>query len=226
MKFPLQAIPREYARWPLLALLLAVSLWLGSRAGGEGRLHNTAVAPEGVVSLERAADPLEARKIISFWDRWEGRKFAIETIEIDFIFLIFYSTTLALACVIAADRLFLIGKAKLRSLSNSEREAHEFNGWIRLGNLGILLAWGQWVAAALDAAENEAILTMLRNAPTQLNTTISWICADLKFGLIAGAIIYASLGVLTYFGLTFFKPQLVRSPDQDAAEAQAKLAFE
>jgi hypothetical protein len=221
MKFPLQVLPRAYARWPLLALLLAFSLWLGSRAGGEGRLHNASVAPMGIISLERAGDPVTAKGIISFWDRWEGRPFAIQAIEIDFYFLVFYSTTLALGCVIAADRFYLIGSATGSAPSEPGQDSRPLSPWTRLGNLGILLAWGQWVAALLDVCENEALLRMLRHEPTRLNTAISWICADLKFALIGLGILYASVGVLTYFSLTFFKPHLVKSANEtNVAEGQ------
>ena len=222
MTFPLQLLPRAYARWPLLALLLALSLWLGSRAGGEGRLHNASVAPRGIISLERAGDPVTAKGIISFWDRWEGRTFAIQAIEIDFLFLVFYSTTLALGCVIAADRFYLIGRAKGDAPAEAGQDSSQLSGWTRLGNFGILLAWGQWMAALLDVFENEALLRMLRHEPTRLNTMISWICADLKFALIGLGITYASIGVLTYFSFSFFKPQVVSSVNQeDIAGGQA-----
>jgi hypothetical protein len=175
-----------------------------------------------MISLERAGNPVAAKGIISFWDRWEGRRFAIKTIEIDRYFLILYSTTLALGCVIAADRFFGIGRAKESISAEPGPSSPQLSGWTRLGNFGILLAWGQWVAAFLDVIENEALMRMLRHEPTQLNTMISWICADLKFALIGLGISYASIGILTYFSLSFFKPQLVSSaPHKDSAEEQA-----
>lgn len=212
---PLQALPREYARWPLLALMLAVSLWLGARAGGEGRLYNKNIAPRGMVSLVRAGDEAKAKQIIAFWDRWVGRQFAIDSVKLDFIFAFIYSTTLALACVIAADRFSSIGDNTSREGGESAQEhaARHGNLWKRLGNLGIILAWMQWGVALLNLLENYLLLKMLKESPTNLLAKAAWLCGDLKFSLVLLGIVYASLGAVIYWTLFLVKPRLINRTD-------------
>lgn len=173
LRHPLQKFPPASIRWPVFAVLLATTLWLGTKANGGGLLYNAYVAPNGIISLELAGTLESAEKIKTFWDSWGARKEAISSIYFDYIYLLFYSTTMALACVLAAGKL-----------------AHR---WPSMGRLGIYLAWGQWVAALSDAIENFALLKILwtpdssywRGWPVLASTF-----ASVKFTIILIAIIY------------------------------------
>ena len=101
--------------------------------------------------------------ILDSWDQ-NAQKLAAFSLGIDFLFLISYSTTIALACIWAAD--VLMGRSAL------------------LGALGLLLAWGQWFAAFLDAIENSMLMIILLNASMPLvPETAKW-CAVAKFSLV------------------------------------------
>ena len=63
--------------------------------------------------------------------------------------------------------------------------------------LAIVLAWGQWLAAALDAVENFALFTMLVMAPAEPWPQVAWWCAAIKFGLvIAGLLLVLAASVI------------------------------
>jgi hypothetical protein len=198
---PLQQIPPPSVRWPVLALLLALSLWLGTKAGADGYLYNDKIAPYGIVSLELAGDATEASRIISFWDLWGARDDALRSIAYDYIFLLFYSTTLALACVIAA------------SLPGRDRSS-----WY--ARLGLGLAWAQWLAALLDVIENVALTKML-TAPRVGDSwpVVAWWCAIPKFALIILGLLYIVAAGVVWFvfwgrgrlGLTVFAYPKARS---------------
>jgi hypothetical protein len=62
--------------------------------------------------------------------------------------------------------------------------------------LGRPLAWAQAAAAACDAAENFALLSMLRDSPTNVAATIAWWCAAVKFAIVFLGLGYAALGLV------------------------------
>jgi hypothetical protein len=63
-----------------------------------------------------------------------------------------------------------------------------------LAAVGGTLAWGQWLAAALDAAENTALIILLLRATVDPWPRIAWWCAAPKFGLVAAGLLYAVYG--------------------------------
>lgn len=132
-----------------------------------------------IIKFELAGNLSNVRKILRDWDE-VGRLKAGFGLGLDFLYLVTYSTTIGLACVWAA------------SLLQSYR--------LPLASVGILLAWGQWLAAVLDILENIALVTMLfgfvRNPLPQV---AKW-CAIPKFGLILLGLLYigASIIVLAF----------------------------
>jgi hypothetical protein len=154
---------------PLLFLMLAmmgVFTFLGKPL-------TTPVAPRGGVSLQQAGDVLTVRQILSSWDE-AARISAAFGLGLDFLFLCVYSTTLAFACVWAAGMLRPCGKL--------------------VTSVGILLAWGQWLAALFDATENVALLVMLRGTVENPWPQVARWCSISKFILIAVGLVYAALG--------------------------------
>ena len=86
-----------------------------------------------------------------------------------------YSTTIAFACIWAADIL------KRRQ-------------W-PLAQAGAALAWGLWCAAAFDAMENLALLQVMFHGPAAPWPQLSFICACVKFSLIFLGLLYAAFSV-------------------------------
>jgi hypothetical protein len=132
---------------------------------------------DGIVAFELAGDPQTAREIV---DRWQGDLLlrAGFSLGLDYLFIVAYATALALACLWAVDQ--------LRS-----RVA-----W--LASLGIWLAWGQWLAGALDAVENGALVRQLLIAPSSPWAEIAYWSATFKFLLIFAGGAYLFLGCLCF----------------------------
>jgi hypothetical protein len=129
-------------------------------------------APQGIISFEFAGDVETAEEIINSWNS-QAQKQAAFSIGYDYLFLITYSTTIALAC---------IWSSKFVAQSNS-----------RLVLAGILLAWGQWLAALFDGVENAALFISLVQRPVSPLPEIARIAASLKFVLILLGLVYVTL---------------------------------
>ena len=119
----------------------------------------TDTAPKGIISLELARDAEEVNQILNSWA--ENRKYAIFSVGFDYLFIVFYSITIALACVYASS-VFV----KQSSL------------W---ANIGIALAWGAFLAGLLDVVENFALYKMLFGSSKEIWPKISRPCAQIKF---------------------------------------------
>ena len=65
-----------------------------------------------------------------------------------------------------------------------------------MATLGIVLAWGLWLAAVLDAKENLALIIILFNGPADPWPLLAQACAIAKFGLIIAGLLYAAVGAL------------------------------
>jgi hypothetical protein len=79
----------------------------------------------------------------------------------------------------------------------SSRELRR-RGW-PLAAVGVPLAWGQWAAALLDAAENITLLVMLLGLVTTPWPEIARACAIPKFLLIGLGILYFAYGLVARF---------------------------
>jgi hypothetical protein len=174
MWHPLQLIPNDLARWLAFGLLLAITVWLGMKTGGTPK---TEAAPYGIVSLDLAGNEEAADRIITSWND-KGVHDALTSLYFDNFWLLVYSTTIALACVMAADVLHTP-----RSLEY---------------NLGIVFAWAQWLAALLDRIENVALERMLRGTVESPWPQIAQWCATPKFLLIIAGIGYVVIGLIVW----------------------------
>ena len=130
----------------------------------------TSDAPLGMISYEFVGNPVNAQKILNSWSH-QVKLVAAFSLGLDYLFLFVYSTTIALACIWAADIL---------------RNAQWPLAWA-----GAPLAWGQWIAALLDAIENLALLLLLLGSVSSPLPEVAFWAATGKFTLIFLGLIYA-----------------------------------
>ncbi|MCU0541225.1 MAG: hypothetical protein MUE44_03445 [Oscillatoriaceae cyanobacterium Prado104] len=179
MRHPFEAMPFGTASI-VLVLLVAIAVSIGWQLNQIGKpLTIPQIAPQGIVSLELAFTAEKARRIVEAWSQKENAlDRAIELQWIDFLFMLAYSTALSLAC---------IWSTKLLPSFDPR--------WL---GVGIVLAWGQWVAAVFDAIENLCLFPFLYGtAKDGLSLAlVAALSAGLKFGLIGLGIIYFLISVM------------------------------
>jgi hypothetical protein len=151
---------------------------------------NTGAAPQGIFSFEFAGTVEKATEILASWKAQEVLPYAAFIQGLDFLFLVVYSTTLALGCVWAKRVI-------------CER------GW-PLVSPGVPLAWGQWLAAGFDAVENVALGALLFGRPAAPWPQVAWGCAAVKFTLIFLGAVYLFYGLAVSSRAT--SPHLPRIP--------------
>ena len=129
-----------------------------------------------IVDFELAGSVPKAQAIIDAWNA-NDRIRAGFSLGFDYLYMPVYSTTIALACVMAAGVL-------KRSVWHT---------------IGFLLAWSLWIAAVSDATENLALLTELLGNNAAPYPQVAQICATIKFGLILLGLLYVAAGVALRF---------------------------
>lgn len=162
MYHPLSSIPKG-KKLPAFLVLLAATAGLSVVMQAVGPFSPT------IVDFELAGSVTEASNIINAWDVL-ARMQAGFNLGIDYLYMPVYSTTIALACIWGSEVL----RAK---------------GWQLTG---ILLAWGLWLAAILDAVENYALTVMLFGNIADPYPQVAQICAICKFGLILLGLAYCA----------------------------------
>lgn len=126
-----------------------------------------------IVDFELAGSVDEAQAIIDVWNETDRIRAGF-SLGFDYLYMPVYSTTIALACLLAAGVL--------------RRKAWH--------SMGVLLAWGLWLAAIFDATENLALFTELLGYNVAPYPQIAQICAVIKFGLIGLGLLYVIAGVV------------------------------
>ena len=129
----------------------------------------TEAVPWGIVSFELAGDLARALGILESWGA-SGRGHAGLSLGRDYLFLISYSMTFSLACVLSVRGLL----PELRLL-------------IRLGSL---LASLSLLVGVLDALENFALIQLLLDPEWYAWPAMSHWCALLKFGILLTVLIW------------------------------------
>lgn len=165
----------ETKRKHALILLALISLALLTAMRVLDRPLRTSDAPNGIVSFEFAGTAGQASAIIDGWST-DARVAAGVSLGLDYLFLIAYAATIALACGMAAEALTARGS--------------------RLGPWGLRLSWAQWIAAACDMVENLALILLLRGASAPGLAETAWGCAAVKFSLVGIGLAYAAAGFL------------------------------
>jgi hypothetical protein len=173
MNHPFEQLSPAF-RKGLFWIAFAASLILIAVFGVIGEPLITPAAPSGIVSFELAGSPANAQAMLDSWDE-NARYYAAFGLGIDYLFMVTYSTAIALGCIWAAQ--------VLRRLN-----------W-PLIFLGSILAWGQWLAALLDGVENAALSVVLLEAPASPWPELAAWCASIKFALIFLGLVYTFLGL-------------------------------
>jgi hypothetical protein len=156
----------------LLALTLAVMVSLSAL----GRPLNTKVAPAGIVSFELAGKLPVAQSIVESWGQ-TGRVYAGLNLGLDYLFMVAYSSCISLGCVLVARSLARRGES--------------------LSSVGMLLAWAQFVGAALlDAMENYALIQVLLGSQQAWWPAVARWCAIPKFLIVAVGLVYVGVGAV------------------------------
>ncbi len=173
MNHPLERIhPNQRSR--IFFALLGLTILLLLSMNFIGLPLNTAAAPQGIISFEFATTPDRAQQMLDSWSP-EARVRAGFIQGLDFLFPMAYSTTVGLGCVLAAGVIARRGQAASR--------------------LGSWLAWGLWLAAALDYIENIGLLFLLFGMVQSPYPQIAAVCATIKFALLAAGLIYSFYGL-------------------------------
>ena len=173
MNHPLERISSQQ-RTRVFYLLLGLTILLLLSMNFVGTPLNTAAAPQGIVSFEFAATPERAQAMLDSWSP-AARVRAGFIQGLDFLFPVIYSTTVGLGCIMAAG---VIAR---------RRQA--------ISRLGRWLAWGLWLAAALDYIENIGLVIILFGAVQSPYPQIAAVCATLKFILLAAGLVYSFYGL-------------------------------
>ncbi|HEX7131197.1 MAG TPA: hypothetical protein VF228_01400 [Iamia sp.] len=127
-----------------------------------------------IVPFELAGDAETVDRIIEDWGP-EGVRAARLQTRLDMAYLVSYGVATTAGCALAADAARAAGRPGL-------------------ARLGGLLGWGTVVAAGCDAVENASMLAELSGARGRL-PALAQRCAQVKFGLIVPAVVYALGGL-------------------------------
>ena len=163
---PLNTIPsdkRARVFVPLLIVTLVITLLF----------RFIGPAQPTIVDFELAGSVDNAQAIIDAWTDTDRIRAGF-SLGFDYLYMPVYSTTIALACLLAAG--------VLRHIA-----------W---RTAGLLLAWGLWIAAIFDAIENLALFTELLGNNVAPYPQVAQICATIKFGLIVLGLLYVIAGVV------------------------------
>jgi hypothetical protein len=137
-----------------------------------GRGLEVSSAPFGILSFEFAGDLATAVQILDCWGE-SGRVIAGFLLGLDYLFLVLYASFIALGCALAISDLSP-GRGVLITL-------------------GVWLAWGQLLAAFLDAVENSALFSLLLGIHHDQLASLAWWCAAAKFALVGAGLLFLLL---------------------------------
>lgn len=176
MRHPFQSIPAGKRGQVIMPFLVATLLVVAALILMDAPLRTTA-APMGIVSFELAGTTTAAEEITASWDGSARVRAGFE-LGLDYLFMPLYSTAIGMACVWAAGMWGERAKA--------------------LGQMGVVLAWGQSAAALMDGIENAALLAMLLGPPASPWPELAAWCATIKFGVVLPGLAYTAAGVILW----------------------------
>ncbi len=174
----------------LLILTLVVMVSLNALGGP----LNTEVAPAGIVSFELAGELALAQSMVESWGP-TGQVYAGLNLGLDYLFLVAYSSSIALGCVLVARGLNKSDAARPGSPDPGRKWG--FGNPLRaISDAGVLLAWAQFGAALLDAVENYALIRVLLGSQQALWPAVARWCAIPKFSIVAAGLAYIGIGAV------------------------------
>jgi hypothetical protein len=141
---------------------LAVAVAAGWGLAVQGRVLETDAAPKRVVSLELARTAEKAGNVIKSWENKGARDVAVQQIQLDFIFIVAYTTLLVAV-----------------ALSSERAAAAAGIGWLQ--QLSHYAAFAGIAAGILDCLENIGMLIMLGGTINDPIAAATWFCAAVKF---------------------------------------------
>ena len=176
MRHPLRNIPNERRKAIFIVLLVSTLLAMVVMYITGRPLIIADSVPKGIISYELAGTEENAQKILDSWDDL-AKVYAGFNLGFDYLFIVLYSSTIALAIIWLVD-LLSIGRNLMR--------------------FALLLATGMSVAALLDTIENVALFTMLVNGVSSPWPQIAFVTAFIKFGLIFLGLGFLIVGYIIY----------------------------
>jgi hypothetical protein len=157
----------------ILFFVLTIELMAGLQMTG---VHlSTDVAPQGIISFEFAGELALAQRMVESWGQ-KGQVYAGLNIGLDYLFLVVYACAIALGCVLVA-----------RGLSKRNEAT---------SNLGIVIAWAQFLAALLDGVENYGLIQILVGMQNEVWPVVAKWCAWPKFLIVGVGLIYVVVGTV------------------------------
>ena len=160
---------RAFILFFILSLLVMASLQV------TGAHLITPVSPAGILSFEFAGELSAAQSMVNAWGS-TGRVYAGLNLGLDYLFLLVYACAIGLGCVLVAR-------------SHSTKTT-------LLANLGILIAWAQLGAAALDGVENYALIQVVFGTEMAVWPVVARWCAYPKFVIVGAGLIYVMVGTI------------------------------
>ena len=180
MVHPFERLPASRRRVLYWVLFVSTFACMGLLAFlGQG--FSTKTGPDGetydIVPFELARTPEQASAIMAVWGA-EGVRSAIVQTYADYLFLVLYSSVIALGILAVVSGL------------------QEGSLWLKAGRG---LAWGQWGAGLCDAIENAAMLVSLHGTPSAPWTQIAYGFAVVKFTLLGLGLAFLLIGLPLQF---------------------------
>ena len=171
MRLPFRTLPSKARRTLLiLSALTTVVLWFA--LGSLDRPLRTPAAPNGIVSFELAGSLSRSNAILASWDT-VARVSAGLSLGMDYLFLVAYSVLLALLVSAVAEKMLPIRGC--------------------VGFVGVPVAWLQFVAGALDALENFALIHLLLGSTRPFWPPLARTAALIKFALVGAGFAYVAI---------------------------------
>jgi hypothetical protein len=155
--------------------LLVLTLFVGACLSVLGKPLNTEPAPCGIISFELAGNLACAQRMLASWGD-TGKVNAGLNLGLDYLFLVAYSGCISLGCALIARCL----ARRVRSLSV----------------VGLVLAWVQYGAALLDAAENYALIRVLLGSKREIWPVMARWCAIPKFLIVIAGVAFVLVGAI------------------------------
>ena len=177
---PMNWIPDvHHRRWFIALVALTIIVMVGLQVIGADLI--TDASPGGIVSFEFAGTPENASAMLAAWGT-HGQIRAGLSLGLDYLFMFCYAAAIALGAAMTAKRL-----------------APRAGIWETVGHLA---AWGQIIAAVLDAVENLALIYVLLGSTDPAWTLLAAICAGIKFMLVGLGLAFIFIGFpLSYIPL-------------------------
>ena len=175
MQHPFERVPidkRQRIFLPMLAATVFIFvIWVLTVSP-----MSNAKAPLSVSSFGMAGSLANAREMIDSWDE-RARLIGTFGIGFDFLQLVVYSTTFAMACAWLAQ--------KFRSVNR-----------FGLSFWGFSIAWGQWLAVLFGTVQNYVMMSLLLGSGGDIGLKISFWATLFKLILLTLGPVYAAFGGL------------------------------